>query len=721
MSADNATDQGRRVFIEEAEELLGQLEDSLMELEDDPANQEIIGSVFRALHTIKGSGAMFGFDAISAFTHGVENVFDKVRDGEIAVTRDLIDTALKARDIIKEMLDSPDGATCDAAIRDQVTAAIDAFLTKGDTPAAITLDNAPDANGNDCQGPCLCSWRIRFRPPRNLFATGMDPVLLLDDLRELGKCEIVGMTEEIPRLAEMEPESLYIWWDVILTTDKGKNAIEDVFIFVADESEITIDLIQCHDEDGDEEDGREQVKKLGEILVERGEIKPEDLEAALKEQSRIGEILVAKGLISRTRLESALKEQKHVREVATEVRQKAAARTQTSSIRVASGKLDQLVNLVGELVTVQARLSQLAGGRGDNQLLFLAEEVERLSAELRDNTMSIRMLPIGATFNKFRRLVRDLSETLGKEIALEIRGAETELDKTVIEKLKDPLVHLIRNCVDHGIEPPEVRRQAGKPPEGKVLLAAEHSGAHVLIRIVDDGGGLDPERIFAKAVEKGIVSAEAGLSPQEINALIFAPGFSTAKEVSNVSGRGVGMDVVKNNIEALRGEIEIDSALGRGTTVTLKIPLTLAIIEGLLARIGDERYVLPLSAVEECVELNSERERLSDRRNLVEIRGELIPYVSLRERFDIPGQRPEIEQIVVTNVLGERVGLVVDEVIGQHQTVIKSLGKLYQNVREVSGATILGDGSVALILDVGQMLHAAEARERLEAEQGSER
>jgi len=711
MTVDSATDQGRRVFIEEAEELLAQLEESLMELEDAPDDQEIIGGIFRALHTIKGSGAMFGFEAISSFTHGVENVFDKVRAGEIPVSRDLIDTALKAKDLIKEMLDSDDGAGCDQAVMAGLKEKIDGFLQDGAAaPAAPPLAAPADtANG----GQPLCSWRIRFRPPANIFATGMDPTMLLDDLKELGECDIVGMTEEIPRLSEIDPEALYIWWDILLTTDKGRNAIEDVFIFVADDADLNIELIQCHDDDADDgENGRDHVKKLGEILVERGDISADKLDEALSEQSKLGEILVNKGLISPHRLQSALKEQEHIKKVAQAVQQKAAAREKTASIRVASNKLDHLVNLVGELVTVQARLSQLAAGAGtDNQLIFLAEEVERLSAELRDNTMSIRMLPIGATFSKFRRLVRDLSDTLGKEIALSISGSETELDKTVIEKLKDPLVHLIRNSADHGIEPPEVRRQAGKPPEGSILLAAEHSGAHVLIRVSDDGAGLDPEKIKAKAVEKGLIDPEADLSDAEIYNLVFAPGFSTAKTVSNVSGRGVGMDVVKNNIDELRGEIEVESEPGRGTTVTLKIPLTLAIIEGLLARIGSERYVLPLSAVEECVELRAEDSSVSERRNLVNIRGELIPYVSLRERFGISGQAPAIEQIVVTNVLGTRIGFVVDEVIGQHQTVIKNLGRLYQNVREISGATILGDGSVALILDVAQMVHAAEESE----------
>ncbi len=366
------------------------------------------------------------------------------------------------------------------------------------------------------------------------------------------------------------------------------------------------------------------------------------------------------------------------------------------------------MNLVGELVTVQARLSQTAAGRGDALLDTIAEEVERLTNELRDTALNIRMLPIGTTFSKFKRLVRDLSVELGKDIELTTAGAETELDKTVIEKLNDPLVHLIRNSIDHGIEMPEDREAAGKPRQGTVHLAAVHSGDSVLITITDDGAGLDKEAIRAKGLERGLVTTGAELSDKEIYNLIFAPGFSTARKVTSVSGRGVGMDVVKKAIDALRGTIDITSERGKGSTITIKLPLTLAIIESLLVKIGTDCFVMPLSIVEECIELTREDVANAHGRNLANVRDQIIPYIPLRERFRIPGELPEIEQIVITSIQGSRIGFVVDDVIGEHQTVIKSLGKMYKDVKGLSGATILGDGSVALILDVPHLVREVE-------------
>jgi two-component system chemotaxis sensor kinase CheA len=400
-------------------------------------------------------------------------------------------------------------------------------------------------------------------------------------------------------------------------------------------------------------------------------------------------------------------EQQHVREI----RQDRQSQETVASIRVPADKLDILVNLVGEMVTVQARLSQIAAINMEADLLSVAEEVERLTSELRDNALGIRMLPIGTTFSKFKRLVHDLSRELGKEIEMTTDGAETELDKNILEKLNDPLVHLIRNCIDHGIEMPEARMAAGKPGKGTVHLGAVHSGDSVLISITDNGAGLDREAIKAKAFEKGLISAGAELSDREIFAQIFAPGFSTAKKVTSVSGRGVGMDVVKRAIDALRGTIDLSSQVGKGTTVTIKIPLTLAIIESLLVKIGDDCFVMPLSLVNECVELTREDVEKSHGRNIANVRGGLVPYIPLRERFKIAGEPPSIEQIVITRINNTQVGFVVDHVIGEHQTVIKSLGRAYRNTQGLSGATILGNGSVALILDIPQLVKAEEKDE----------
>jgi two-component system chemotaxis sensor kinase CheA len=378
-----------------------------------------------------------------------------------------------------------------------------------------------------------------------------------------------------------------------------------------------------------------------------------------------------------------------------------------ASIRVGASKLDSLVDLVGELVIAQARLAQMAASRDDAQLVAIAEDVGRLSAELRDNTLNIRMVPIGTTFGRFKRLVHDLAAELGKEIELATDGAETELDKTVIERLGDPLVHLIRNCCDHAIETPQAREAVGKPRGGTVRLMAYHSGPSVFIEIRDDGAGLDAAAIRKKAVEQGLIAADSSLSEREIHKLIFLPGFSTAKRVSNVSGRGVGMDVVKRSVEALRGSIQIESESGKGTTIRLKLPLTLAIIEGLLVAVGDANYVLPMSLVEECVELSGEDIANAHGSHLATVRGQRVPYLRLRDWFGISGERPPIEQIAITASEGQRVGLVVDGVVGQHQTVIKTLGRMYHDVNGLSGATILGDGTLALIVDVPALLRTA--------------
>lgn len=808
-------DNYREAFKEEAGELLAQLEVSLLELEEAPEDMDVIGSVFRAMHTLKGSGAMFGFDDIAAFTHEIETVFDMVRNGTFAVSKELVNLMLSAKDQIRLMLLAADGGDAfdDTTSRD-ITAALQRMVRGGESGVGVdpggegqsdTLDDLRDvmttheisrltthilksdgifvlnvtctlasaetelaaisarikkhgeilakvplayeagsdsigfrmvfASSNDVAalqnefGPSLretrlkpacqagevrapqavepkvdrVTYRIRFSPREELLMNGTNPVSLLAELRDLGPCCIVAQTRKIPFLTSMNAESCYVHWDVILTSACGIDTVRDVFIFVEDECSLSIETIDDSgrlDVDGD-------YKRLGEILVERGDLVMDDLERVLAGRKRIGEILVDSGLVTPDRVSAALVEQQHVKEIARE-RQ---VQESSSSIRVPAERLDLLVNLVGELVTVQARLSQTAAKNRDSELVAVAEEVERLTCELRDNALSIRMLPIGTTFSKFRRLVRDLSAELGKEIEMITSGEETELDKTVIERLNDPLVHLIRNSIDHGIESPEARGAAGKQRKGSIHLAAVHSGDSVLITIRDDGAGLDREAIRAKAVEKGLLPASGEFSDREIFEQIFAPGFSTASKITSVSGRGVGMDVVKKAIEALRGSIDLSSESGRGTTITVRIPLTLAIIESLLVEIGNDRFVLPLSLVDECVELTREDISRSHGRNLANVRGRLIPYVPLRERFGVHGASPEIEQIVITRVDSLRVGFVVDNVIGEHQTVIKSLGRMYKEVVGVSGATILGDGSVALILDIPQLLHCAELEE----------
>jgi two-component system chemotaxis sensor kinase CheA len=692
-------------YREEANELLTELETSLLELEETPEDVELIGRVFRAMHTIKGSGAMFGFDEIAGFTHEVETVFDMVRNGKMTVTKKLLNLTLRARDHIKTLLDvSVSGGAIDRTEGDAVIAGLKQ-LVPGVEPVEIVRSAQASAPVAQVPAPSgdQKTWRIRFKPIPEIFLSGTNPLGLINELRELGTCHVIAHTDQIPHLSEMNPEHCYLYWDIVLTTARGMDAIKDVFIFCEDDCELKIDLV----DDGQSESDQ-SYKKLGDILVERGDLSQVEMNKILSMQKRFGELAVAIGAVTPDKIQSALVEQQQVKVV----RQERATQESTTSIRVPAERLDQLVNLVGELVTVQAHLSQTAALQNNAEFASIAEEVERLTEELRDTALNIRMLPIGSTFTKFKRLVRDLSQELGKEIEMETEGAETELDKTVIERLNDPLVHLIRNSIDHGIEMPDVRRAAGKPAMGTVHLGAVHSGDSVLITIRDDGAGLDRDRIREKAIERGLMVANVDLPDKEIYNMIFAPGFSTAAKVTSVSGRGVGMDVVKKGIEALRGSIEITSARGVGSTITLRIPLTLAIIESLLVRIDSNYFVLPLSHVEECVELTREDITNAHGRNLANVRGNIIPYIPLREQFEITSNRPEIEQIVITGINGSKVGFVVDSVIGEHQTVIKTLGRMYRDVKGVSGATILGDGTVALILDMGVLYQAAEDLEQ---------
>ncbi len=714
-------DKFKAAFREEAYELLSQLEDTLLELESQPKNGELINAAFRAIHTVKGSSAMFGFETISHFTHEIESALDQCRNGTLPITKDFIGLTLKARDHLKNLLEYDEPPPPElVAFGETLLVRYREFLSGGhgihphasaSSPAgsgspstakqgAIEVSpsggptGAGGARASDtfAKGGDLSTWRIFFKPKADIFTDGTKVLNLVEELASLGEAATYAHAESIPLLEDLAAESCFCAWDIILTTAKSENDIKDVFIFVEDHAEIRIERIS---EEGMDEEGR--AKRLGEILIERGLVTRADLRAALGSQKKLGQVLVESKILSKPEVDSALVEQEHLKKVQDKT--EAAA----GSIRVASDKLDALVDLVGELVTLQARLSQTSLELKDVSLASISEQFERLIAQLRDNTMSIRMLPIGSTFNKFRRVVRDLSIELGKEAELVTEGAETELDKTVIEKLGDPLVHIIRNSLDHGIERPDEREKAGKPRKGIITLSARHSGAYVLIQVSDDGKGLDRDAIYAKGLERGLIVPGQEMTDNELFLLIFAPGFSTAKAVTTVSGRGVGMDVVKREIDSLGGIVSLSTELGKGLAVTLKIPLTLAIIDGLLVRIVDEYYVVPLSSVDGCIEIHASELRDLGERRIISYRDELVPFISLRSVFQAGGDEPEIEQIVITNSQDMRVGFVVDQVVGDYQTVIKPLGRMFRDVEGLSGATILGDGTVALILDVNRL------------------
>jgi two-component system chemotaxis sensor kinase CheA len=646
-----------QLFLQEAQDLLDQLEHTLLDLADQPANTELIDAAFRALHTIKGSGAMFGFEAVAAFTHHVETAFDRVRQGKLAPGESLITLALSARDHIRRMIEQP--GPDDDALAAPILAGLRALMPDESTPPPLPRA-APE-------GAAERGWRIRMRLPPDAMQLGTNPLLLLDELRALGCAHVTAHAEAIPRLEQFDPDQCYVYWTVELTTSRPRAEIDDVFLFVIDDMQLQI-----------------------EPMEPRQAAPNADSSPGAAAPEPVASVAIA---------------------AAPPVRAEHAARRSVDSVRVPAERLDDLMDRVGELVIAQSRLSQVAAASNDLHVKSISEDIERLALELRDSTMGVRTVPIGSLFGRFRRLVHDLSAQLGKEIALVTIGEETELDKTVVEKLNDPLIHLLRNSIDHGLETPAGRREAGKPSCGHITLTARHAGAEVLLSIADDGRGLDRDRIRARAEQNGLVQPGAILRDSELFAIIFQPGFSTAREVSILSGRGVGMDVVKQAIEALRGKIEVTSLPGTGTELTLRLPLTLAIIDGLLVRVGQGRYVIPLSSVEECVELSAEQDARSRGTNFLNIRGDLVPFLRLRDLFLTAAPRDRFQKIVVVTALKRRVGLVVDQVIGNHQTVIKSLSVLHESARMFSGATILGDGAVALILDISQLAEFGQLRE----------
>jgi two-component system, chemotaxis family, sensor kinase CheA len=690
----------KQAFIEEVTELLTELETTLLELENVPDDKETIAKVFRALHTIKGSSGMFGCNEISEFTHDIESVYDYVRKGEIKINKEIIDLTLAARDQISIFLSSTINGTQVDKKQSQII--VESFRN---IAAGIHSSQAKKSPSNKSENKSLESvssgkykiYRIQFNPFREILACGANPVLLLNELRELGKLITIAKVDNIPNLQNIDPEKCYLSWEMVLKTDKEVDAIKDVFIFVEDQCELIIDNIDAENKLAKDED----FERFRELIFENSFEKNPDIKSILsgfKHPAHQGQ--------SDSRLIADKKKFKNI----TETRH---GNENLSSIRVNAEKIDELVNLVGELVTVQARLSQISLNSTEAEVVSVAEEVERLTWSLRDSALNMRMLPIGTTFSKFKRLVRDLSKELGKEVELTTEGGETEIDKTVIEKLNDPLIHIIRNSIDHGIEVPSEREKCGKIRSGKIRLAASQSGGSVLISISDDGKGMNKTAIKEKAVKMGLVTENSELSDAEIYSLIFLPGFSTAGKVTNVSGRGVGMDVVKKAIDALRGSVQVSSSWGNGTTITLKLPLTLAIIDGLLVTIGQDSFVLPLSSVEECIELTQRDIENAHGRHLINVRGKIISYINLRERFCIETEKPAIEQVVVAEINGNLVGFVVDKVLGQYQTVLKSLGNLYKKVEGISGATILGDGTVALILDISKLVEKEELIEKI--------
>lgn len=734
-------DQALQTFIVECQELLQGMEDALLQLENTGPDSETVNAMFRAAHTIKGSAGLFGLDSIVSFTHVVENVLDKVRGAEITIDSDLVALLLlpcgdhigrlveqvaarggvpKAgnplRDESRVELTQPDAETRAAgeALLKQLKAHLGS--SQGNlSQVAIHAQQEAQVHASGGGAVATDTWHITLEFGKDVLRNGMDPLSFIRYLQTLGEIiELQVAMDALPEAAEMDPESCYLGFEIDLKSGATKEAIESVFEFVRDDCQVRIlSPIHMSGEYIQQLLARpDEIVPLGEMLIRCGVLTRRELDECLEIQAKaaekgatapfIGEVLASQGVVKKQVVEAAVEKQIQVKD----------AKVQESRfIRVHADKLDHLINLVGELVIAGAATSLLAQRSRDAALHETTSTVSRLVEEIRDGALQMRMVQIGETFNRFHRVVRDVSKEIGKEIKLLISGAETELDKSVVEKIGDPLMHLVRNSMDHGIETAEVRLARGKTARGAVQLNAYHDSGSIVIEVGDDGGGLNRERILNKALERGLVSPNQNLSDQEIYSLIFEAGFSTAEQVTSLSGRGVGMDVVRRNIEALRGTVEIDSQQGVGTVIRIRLPLTLAIIDGFLMGVNGASYVVPLDMVVECIELSELEQRATRERNYINLRGEVLPFLRLKEVFEVPGKVGRRENIVVVQYAGQKAGLVVDELMGEFQTVIKPLGKLFSNLKGISGSTILGSGEVALILDVPALIQRAVNKE----------
>jgi two-component system chemotaxis sensor kinase CheA len=705
-------------FFEEAAEHLAVVEEGLLELERHPEDLDLLSKIFRSAHSIKGTAGMFGFNAVAQFTHKMETLLDLLRNGQKAVSPSTADLLLKSTDCLKTLIESvKTGVAVDEETAQRLTTEL-ASASTGDSRQTGISEKRVDAAPVQSRGTAK-TYSIYWTPPDWLFQRGLDPLQIMKELRCLGNLTKVSLdVSRLPHLADIDPEKCYFSWQLQLTTEKDQQVIDSVFEFVREDSELTIEQIETTSELAASVSAIPTVeidgpKPIGQILVESGVVSPGVLDQALAQQKRVGEILVEQKAVTPQQLEQALHKQRQ-QESAAQFK-----KTDTASIRVDTAKIDKLINLVGELVITQSMLSDLGTRFEMNQLHVLLERVaqlERNTREIQERVMSIRMLPIGTAFSRFPRLVRDLSAKTGKKIQLVLTGEETELDKTVIESIGDPLTHLIRNSADHGLEPPEERLDNNKPELGTIRLNAFHEGGSICITVEDDGRGLNRTKILAKAAKQGLISESEKLTEEQIWSLIFKPGFSTADKITDVSGRGVGMDVVKRNIEALGGTVGIKTVLGKGSTFTLKLPLTLAIIEGMTVRIGRETYIVPLLSILESIQPTREAVKtVVGKGELINVRGTLLSMVRLYEVFNLQPEYtdPEKSILLILETEGERVAVMVDEILGQQQVVIKSMEQNFRKVEGIAGATILGDGTVGFILDVRGLLEIARREEAM--------
>jgi two-component system, chemotaxis family, sensor kinase CheA len=698
-------------YREEALELLTELENALLSLESNPHDGDTVNAAFRALHTIKGSGAMLDLAVLVGFAHHLENVFDLLRSGIVGVTKEIIEIALAAKDELNRMvLAGRDAEESEASreILSRITAAVPETIsndaeTKGGTPASAGLPGVPRGDGPGDSDPgeprrqrCF---QVHYAPDPRDFLNGGNPLLILQEISGLGEALVLSTVRDVPPLSDLEAERCYLAWEILVCTNAGENAIHDIFMFVGNDAEVEVAEV----DKGASAHDVIMSTRIGELLLHRGLVTPSDVDSALTGGGPIGEALVAAGCVTGSDVIHALREQELRREAADTDQDQRINR----SIKVATEKLDGLVDLVGEFVSTQSGLLLHAAGTGDTALRGLAERLEDQVRRLRELSMEMHLVPIDTLFAGFRRVVRDLSAQLNKRIHLQIEGAETELDKNIVEALRDPLMHLVRNAADHGIENPADREHAGKDPVGTLTLGARHVGSTVEIEVRDDGRGLDVDAVRRRAIEKGLIDPEEALTPEQITDLIFQPGFSTAAETTNVSGRGVGMDVVRKNVERVGGSVRLGPGEQGGTTATLRIPLTMAIVDGVLAQVGGNFYFANIAHVLEC--LDAEAFGAGNTFGVIDLRGEILPYYDLRDFFDLPRPEDGSSQVLVVQNDDARLGLVVDRVQDNYQSVIKPLGRLFDGLEGISGAIILGDGTPALMLDVDRLIRVTRA------------
>ncbi|WP_439182006.1 chemotaxis protein CheA [Carboxylicivirga taeanensis] len=671
-------DKFKAKFVEESNDNVHDLEEALLLLEKDTENKEIVERIFRAMHTLKGGGAMFGFNQLSEFTHHLETIFDQIRNNKLVITDDIISLTFESIDHIKYMLEVGDVEEQDEL--DNQKAFIERVQRVSNSDSVMDRTDVKVSKAEKVDDDGSKTYLIEIKPNEEILKNGTNPFYLLDDLHAMGTAKVIAYHEKVPVLNNFNPVNNYCHWQVVLNTSESVNDIKDVFIFVEDECEIKITQIGSGN------------------LLTTTELNDKIEEAAREQKALSKEELVA--------IAAQVNDSDEKKDLKKKVQLK---EHKISSIRVNSNKIDELVNLVSELVTIQAQLNLFAENDGNPAALALAENIQKLSRQLRDNAFSISLIPLQSELMRFQRLVRDLSKELQKDIDFVIEGGDIELDKNIIEHLTDPLLHIIRNAVDHGIELPDERIQSGKSPKGTILFKAFYSGASVIVKVMDDGKGIDPEFIRKKAIAKGLIDSSTELTRKEIFELVFLSGFSTKEQVTDVSGRGVGMDVVKKKIGEIRGEVSLDSEMGQGTTLTLELPMTLSIIDGLLVNVFKNQYVIPIANIEKIYAIDSVSFGKTFN-HVVNIEDDQYPFIDLREAFETELENKGTEQLILVKYEDRRVGLLVDQVIGEYQTVVKPLGRFLKKQENISGASILGDGTIALVIDTNRLIHNHAAK-----------